>query len=97
MRWLGGIYSPPTSSIVIGEAAGDGCTGQSGAPPDRHCSVSGAPPRHPTVRVRSRVDRWSFVLLQHRTVRCPSDFAALTFTWYYATLFLLSESTIGTR
>jgi hypothetical protein len=24
----------------------------------------------PTVRVRSSVDRWSFVLLRHRTVRC---------------------------
>jgi hypothetical protein len=75
MRWLGGIYSPPTTSIVVGEATGNGRTGQSGAPPDRHCSVSGAPPRHPIVRVQSRVDRWSFVLLRHRTVRCPSDFA----------------------
>jgi hypothetical protein len=27
-------------------------------------------PRHPTVRVRSSVDRWSFVFLRHRTVRC---------------------------
>jgi hypothetical protein len=34
--------------VVVGEADGDGRTGQ-----------SGAPPRHPTVRVRSEVDRWS--------------------------------------
>jgi hypothetical protein len=27
-------------------------------------------PRHPTVRVQSEVDRWSFVSLLHRTVRC---------------------------
>jgi hypothetical protein len=38
--------------------------------PDRHCSLSGALPRHPTVRVQSWVDRWSFVLLRHRTVWC---------------------------
>jgi hypothetical protein len=35
----------------LGKAAGDGRTGQSGAPPDRSCSLSGAPPHHPTVRV----------------------------------------------
>jgi hypothetical protein len=46
------------------------CAGQTGAPQDRHCSVSGAPPRHPTVRVWSEVDRWSLVLLRHRPVRC---------------------------
>jgi hypothetical protein len=38
--------------------------------PDRHCSLSGAPPRHPTVRVRSEIDRWSFVSLRHRKVWC---------------------------
>jgi hypothetical protein len=65
-----GVFIAPTTSIAIGEATGDGRTGQSGAPPDRHCSLSGVPPRHPTVRVRSWVDRWSFVLLRHRTVRC---------------------------
>jgi hypothetical protein len=41
-----------------------------GAPPDRHCSLSGAPPRHSTVRVLSEFDHWSFVFLRHRTVRC---------------------------
>jgi hypothetical protein len=56
----------------LGKAADDGHTGQSGAPPDRSCSLSGALPRHPTVRVRSEVDRWSFVSLRHRTVRCDT-------------------------
>jgi hypothetical protein len=59
------------------------------------CSLSGAPPRHPTVRVWSLVDRWSFVFLRHRTVRFPSDFAALTSAWYCSVLFICAESTIG--
>jgi hypothetical protein len=63
-------------------------SGQSIAPPDRHCSVSGALPRHPTVRVRSRVDRWGFVLLRHRTVRCPSDSLLWLLPRYCATLFI---------
>jgi hypothetical protein len=37
---------------------------------DRYCVMSSALPRQPTVRVRSSVDRWSFVLLRHRTVWC---------------------------
>jgi hypothetical protein len=37
---------------------------------DMHCRLSGAPPCHPTVRVRSEVDHWSFVSLRHWTVRC---------------------------
>jgi hypothetical protein len=87
-----GYLYAPTTLVAVGEVVGDGRTGQSGAPPDMHCSLSGAPPnrhcslsdappdRHcslssappcqPTIRVRSRVDRWSFVLLRHRTVRC---------------------------
>jgi hypothetical protein len=84
----GGVYlPPPPTSIAVGEAAGDGCTEQSGAPSDMHCSLTGGPPRHPTVRVRSWVDRWSFVFLRHRTVRCPSDFCRDTV--YFV------ESTVG--
>jgi hypothetical protein len=73
----------------LGKANGDGRTGQSGAPPDRTCSLSGALPRHTTVRVRSEVDCWRFVSLRHLTVwchtgqvmftlLCASDSAALT-------------------
>jgi hypothetical protein len=57
--------------VVVGEAAGDGRTGQSDAPPDMYCALSDALPRHPTVRVWSQVDRWGFVLLWQRTVRRP--------------------------
>jgi hypothetical protein len=46
---VGGYLYPPPTSIAVREAAGDGRTGQSDAPPDRHCSLSGAPPRHPTI------------------------------------------------
>jgi hypothetical protein len=66
--------------IAVGEAAVDGRTGQSGAPPDTHCSVSGEPPRHPTIRVLEQLTIGAFCLLVapdslvvHRTVRCPSD------------------------
>jgi hypothetical protein len=66
-----GVFIAPTTLVAVGEAAGDGRIGQSGAPPDRYCALSGVPLRDPTVRVYSEVDRWSFVLLRHRTVRCP--------------------------
>jgi hypothetical protein len=81
--------------VAVGEAAGDGRTGQSGAPLDKHCSLSGALPCHPTVRVRSWSTVGGFVLLRHWTVRCPFDFATLTSARYCAALFLLLESTVG--
>jgi hypothetical protein len=77
------------------EAAGDGRTGQSGAPPDRSCSLSGALPCHPTIRVRSSVDHWSFVSLRHRTVRCPSDFLVWLLRCTVAALFTFAESTVA--
>jgi hypothetical protein len=64
---VGGIYSPQPPRSRWGRLMAMGATGQSGAPPDRTCSLSGALPHHSTVRVRSEVDRWSFV---HRIVRC---------------------------
>jgi hypothetical protein len=76
------------------EAVGDGCTGQSGVPLDRSCSLSGALPRHPTIRVRSSVDRWSFVSLQHWTVWCPSDFLLWLLCCTVAALLTFAESTI---
>jgi hypothetical protein len=43
------------------------CTGQSGAPPDSHCSMSGAD-LLPNLAQPTVVDLWQ---LAHRTVRCP--------------------------
>jgi hypothetical protein len=65
---VGGYLYPPTTKVVVGQAAVDGRTGQSGTPPDTHCSVSGAPPRHPTVRVLEQLIVGAFVFLWHRTV-----------------------------
>jgi hypothetical protein len=67
MRRLG-VFIAPTTSIVVVEAAGDGRTGQSSAPPDRYCALSGAPPRHPTVRVLEQLTVGTFVFLWHQTV-----------------------------
>jgi hypothetical protein len=50
---VGGIYSLPTTSSRWMISAGDGRTGQSGAPPDSHCALSGARYVSATVRVRS--------------------------------------------
>jgi hypothetical protein len=69
MKWLG-VFIAPTTSTAVGEAAGDGRTEESGAPPDRYCALSSALPRHPTVRVRSWSTLGGFVLLRHWTVRC---------------------------
>jgi hypothetical protein len=73
--WWLGVFIALNHQGSRWEATGNGRIGQSGAPPNRSYSLSGEPPRHPTVRVRSLVDRWSFVFLWHRTVRCPSDSA----------------------
>jgi hypothetical protein len=43
------------------------CTGQSGAPPDSHCSMSGAD-LLPNLAQTTVADSWQLV---HRTVRCP--------------------------
>jgi hypothetical protein len=48
---VGGIYSLPTTSSRWLISAGDGCTGQSSAPPDSHCTLSGAHHVSATVRV----------------------------------------------
>jgi hypothetical protein len=64
---VGGIYSPQPLPLSLGRLLEMGA-------PDMHCSMSGVSPRHPTVRVRSWSTVGRFVLLRHRTVRCPSDF-----------------------
>jgi hypothetical protein len=68
---VGGIYSLPTTSSCWLNSAGDGRTGQSGAPPDRHYALSGARHVSATVRVQSRSTVGAFVVLLHQTVRCP--------------------------
>jgi hypothetical protein len=41
--------------------------------PVRHRTVSSVPPRHPPIRAWSWSTVGGFVLMRHRTVRCPSD------------------------
>jgi hypothetical protein len=61
--WLGGIYSPQPPTSRWGRLLAMGA-------PDRHCRLSGAPPRHPTVRVLEQLTVGGFVFLRHQTVWC---------------------------
>jgi hypothetical protein len=65
--------------------------------PVRHQTLSGAPPRHPIVRVLEHLTVGGFVLMRHRTVRCAtrqilftvrcaSDTAALTLRALFFTI-----------
>jgi hypothetical protein len=87
--WWLGVFIALNHQVAFGKSAGDGRTGQSGAPPTGpvHCPV-----RHHVTQplgsgARSTVG--GFVLMRHRTVRChtgqvmftircASDSAALT-------------------
>jgi hypothetical protein len=80
--WLGGIYSPQPPTSRWGQLLSMGA-------PDRSYRLSGAPPRHPTVRVLEQSTVGGFVLMRHQTVQChtgqflftvwcASDTAALT-------------------
>jgi hypothetical protein len=66
--WWLGFFIPPNHQGSCWEGCCRWHTGQSGAPPDTHCSVSGVPPRHPTVRVLEQLIVGAFVCLWHRTV-----------------------------
>jgi hypothetical protein len=90
-----GVFIALNHQEAVGEDSWRWAHRQSGAPPDRSCSLSGAPPRHPTVRVRSLVDRWSFVFLRHRTVRCPSDFLLWLLRCTVDALVTFAESTVA--
>jgi hypothetical protein len=59
---VGGIYSPQPLSEPLVKAAGDGRTGQSGAPPDIHYALSSARHVSTTVRVRSWLTVGAFVV-----------------------------------
>jgi hypothetical protein len=65
---LGGIYSPQPSSSRWGSLLAMGA-------PDRYCSLSSAPTRHPTIRVLEQSTVGAVVFLWHRTVQCASDSA----------------------
>jgi hypothetical protein len=79
--WLGGIYSPQPPRSRWGRLLAMGAL-------DRSCSLSGAPPRHPTVRVREQSNVGIIVFLWHWTVRCASDSAALTLRALFFTVHL---------
>jgi hypothetical protein len=63
---VGGYLKPSTTLVAIGEAAGDGRTGQ--ALFLVRCAATS----------RNHVDRWSFVLLRHRIVRCHTGQSGAT-------------------
>jgi hypothetical protein len=56
--------------------------------PVRHQIVSDTPPRHPVVRAWSWSTVGGFVLMRHRTVRCPSDLLLWLLPRYCAALFI---------
>jgi hypothetical protein len=60
---VGGIYSPQPPSSRWPRLLAMGA-------PDRYYTLSGVPPRQPTVRVQSWSTVGGFVLLRHRTVWC---------------------------
>jgi hypothetical protein len=66
---VGGIYSLPTTSSCWLISIVDGRTGQSGAPPNSHCALSGACHVSATIRVQSSLPLERLVVLLHRTVR----------------------------
>jgi hypothetical protein len=84
--WWLGVFIVPNHLIAVGQ----GCW--------RHCSLSDAPPHHPTVRVRSWVDHWSFVFLRYRTVRCHTGQSGAPLTscsdFCFDTVYF-AESTVG--
>jgi hypothetical protein len=59
--WWLGVFIALNHQGSRWEAAVDGRTGQFGAPPDRHCAMSGVLPRHPTVRVLEQLTIGAFV------------------------------------
>jgi hypothetical protein len=70
---VGGIYSPQPLNGRWGWLL------SSGAPPDMHCELSGAPPRHLTVRVREQSIVGAVVFLWHRIVWCHTGYLLFTF------------------
>jgi hypothetical protein len=67
--WLGGIYSPQPPNKPLGRLLSMGAPDS----PMRHRTLSGAPPRHPTIRVLTQSTVGALVLLWHWTVRCRTE------------------------
>jgi hypothetical protein len=92
MRWFGGIYSLPTTSSRWLNSADDGRTGQSGAPPDSHCALSGVCHVSATVRVLKSWSLGRLVVLLHRTVRWPLTLLLWLLSWHFWALLLLQRA-----
>jgi hypothetical protein len=86
---LEGIYSPQPPSSRWGSPLAMGA-------PDRSCSLSGAPLRHPTVRVREQSTIGTVVFLWHRTVWCASDSGSDSAAALFTRQVLL-QSTVARR
>jgi hypothetical protein len=69
LKWSVGVVFIATNHLV---AVGEGCWRWA------HRTLSGAPPRHPTVRVRSWSTVGGFVLMWHRIVRCRTGLVLFT-------------------
>jgi hypothetical protein len=68
--------------------------------PDRHCSLSGAPPRHPTVRVLEQSTVGAVVFLWHQTVWWCTEQSGASLTRcsdFCRDIVALSESTVARR
>jgi hypothetical protein len=74
---VGGIYSPQPPTSRWGRLLSMGAPDS----PVRHQTLSGAPPRHPTIRVLEQLTVGDFVLLWHRTVLCSLFFTVHQSQW----------------
>jgi hypothetical protein len=99
MRWLGAIYSLPTTSSRWLISTVDGRTEQSGAPPNSHCPVCATSAQPLEFGV---VHRWGALSScctgqSGATPDSPvtSDFAALTSTRHYSSLYTLCSQPLA--
>jgi hypothetical protein len=99
-EWVGwGIYSLPTTSNRWLISAGDGRTGQSCAPLDNQCALSGARHVSATVRVRSSWPLERLVVSLVRTVWWPLTLQLwlLCDTIHHCTLCAVDRWRAGSR
>jgi hypothetical protein len=72
MWWLG-VFIAPNHIVAIDQCCWRWAHRTVRCATGHHCSLSGAPPRQLTVRVRSWSTVGDFVFLRHRTVRCHTE------------------------